>query len=541
MRYNARILITLICFLTLSYAIPSPSEAQLNSPQSAQDILNKAVRFIGGEKALMNLSAFRIEAQGQRWALDEGFDIGGGAGEQSSFTAEQFYDVDGNQLRLDYLIDGFGGRRGVREIISADMGYIRGRDTAIGQSTDDPAMLSDRLESIRKHQRLLNPFLLLRGAISDPGLVTMVDDAQLENGRHNVLQLEVSEGFLMLFVKSTTGAVTKVTTIENDGLRRDILLEVYYKRWRWADFGVANDEQGLRDRTPRGQRLRFPTILEVIYGNEMVHSETRGVVDINPDIDMSIFDIPESVNHVFDADLAARGKTSHQQIQSFAAWGFPIDGFQTLVEAAELAPGVFFLTGGAYNSLAVAQDDGVVIVGAPLYEERSHAVMDWVESNIPEKPITHTIMSHHHTDHSGGARSYVAAGVAIVMHETAVPFFEGIFTAPSTIVADALAVNPVTANIIPVPMDGSLILESGSNPVNVYPLNNDHAEDMVVIEAGGVLFVADIYTPIPNAPLPPEAEIIHDLITELGLQVDTIAGAHGQTIPFEVFDEKFPQ
>ena len=538
MIFNARnFLITGICFLTLSYVITSPSEAQ-----STQNVLNKAVRFFGGEEALMNLSTLKVEAQGERWMLDEGFEIGEGASEQSTFTAELFYDLDGDQLRNDYLTTGsFGGQRGVREIISADTGFIGGSRSAIGQQPDS-TMLSDRLSSIRKHQRLLNPFLLLRIALSNPDLVTLANDVELENGLHNVLQLEESQGSLMLFVKSRTGILTKVSTMESNGLRRDVPLEVYYKRWRWADLGVTNDEQGRRERTPRGQRLRFPTIVEVIYDGELVHSEARNVIDINPDFDPDIFDIPESINPVFDQDLAIRGEISHQEIQSFAAWGFPIDGFQTLVEATELAPGVFFLTGGTYNSLAIEQDDGVVIVGTPLYEERSQAVMDWVENNIPGKPITHAIMSHHHVDHAGGVRFYVATGIPIVMHETAVPFFENIFTAPSTIGVDTLAANPVTADIIPVPLDGSLILESGTNSIGVYTIiNNNHAEDMVVIEAGGVFFVADVYTPVPNAPLLPGADTIHERITELGLQVDTIAGAHGQTIPFAEFDEKFKE
>ncbi len=270
-----------------------------------------------------------------------------------------------------------------------------------------------------------------------------------------------------------------------------------------------------------------------------MHRETRNVVDVNTDIDPALFAFPDSVSPVFDPDLAARGEVSHQYIQSFAALGFPRDGLQPFVTAADLGEGVFHLTGGSHHSLAVVQDEGVVIVEAPLDEVRTTAVMEWVENELGQ-PITHVVMSHHHADHSGGLRAYVAAGITVVMHEAAVPFFENVFTAPSTLVADTLANNPVDANIEPVPMDGSVVLTSDTNPVGVYPIDTSHSEDLVMVEAGGVVFVVDIYSPFPGAPLPPVARTIHALITDLGLDVHTIAGGHGGTIGFDTFEGALP-
>ena len=165
--------------------------------------------------------------------------------------------------------------------------------------------------------------------------------------------------------------------------------------------------------------------------------------------------------------------------------------------------------------------------------------MDWVATTFPDKPISHVIISHHHADHSGGVRSYVAAGAVAVMHESAAPFFSKIFQADSTIVSDSLAENPVAAAIETMPADGSLTLDDETNPVTIYPFATAHAEDMVLtyVESAGVLFVVDIYSPNPAAAnAGTGGKLLNDTITELGLEVTAIAGGHGATIAFEDFE-----
>jgi len=44
--------------------------------------------------------------------------------------------------------------------------------------------------------------------------------------------------------------------------------------------------------------------------------------------------------------------------------------------------------------------DHIVVVEAPLFEERSVAVMNAIEAKIPGKPIKYLVMTHFHIDHS---------------------------------------------------------------------------------------------------------------------------------------------
>ena len=341
--------------------------------------------------------------------------------------------------------------------------------------------------------------------------------SSFEGSVHHILVVEDEAAPLSLYINAGTGRIAKLTTTENDALRRDVPLEVLYYGWQSA-----------------GEGLLFPAELYVAYDGDIVHKEIRSSIEINAELAADLFELPAEADPVFDADLAVRGETHHQFLQTFAARGFPRDGLQTNVDATELAPGVFHLRGGSHNSMVVEQDDGVIVVEAPLDETRSEAVISWVEENFPDKPISHVISSHHHVDHSAGLRSYVAEGVTAVIHESAASFFEDVFLASSTVTPDSLAENPVEANIETVPADGGLTLEDGTNAVEVYPISNPHAEDLVITYAAdaGVVFIVDLYSPNPDAPqLPPGAQIFNNALTELDLDVSVIAGGHGGAIP----------
>lgn len=94
------------------------------------------------------------------------------------------------------------------------------------------------------------------------------------------------------------------------------------------------------------------------------------------------------------------------------------------VEVQKVAQGVWYLTGGSHHSVAVEFKDHVVVVEAPWNEERSLAVIAEVKKTIPGKPIKYVVNTHHHFDHSGGLRTYVAEGATVITHEMNKAFYE---------------------------------------------------------------------------------------------------------------------
>lgn len=86
------------------------------------------------------------------------------------------------------------------------------------------------------------------------------------------------------------------------------------------------------------------------------------------------------------------------------------------VESTKLADHVWRLAGGSHHSVLVEFNDFVAIVEAPQNEARSLAVMDEAARLVPGKSIKYVVNTHHHMDHAGGLRTYLAQGTTIVTH-----------------------------------------------------------------------------------------------------------------------------
>ena len=216
------------------------------------------------------------------------------------------------------------------------------------------------------------------------------------------------------------------------------------------------------------------------------------------------------------------------------------------VEMQKIAEGVYYLRGGTHHSVAIEMSDHVVLVEAPVDEERSLAVMSAIASGIvPNKPIRFVINTHHHFDHAGGLRTLVDAGATVVTHQSNKAFYEGAWAAPRTIAPDRLVLSRKPHNFQT--FTDRSVLTDGSRTVEVYQIaNSPHAEGfaMVYLPSDKLLIEADAYTPAGGAaPAPPppglppgfavgpaispSARNLYDNIVRLKLDVAQIAPLHG--------------
>ncbi len=206
------------------------------------------------------------------------------------------------------------------------------------------------------------------------------------------------------------------------------------------------------------------------------------------------------------------------------------------VVASKLADGVHYLTGGTHHSIAVEQGDHVVLVEAPLGEERSLAVIAKIREIVPNKPITHVIASHVHFDHSGGLRTLAAEGATIIAHELDKPYFEKAWANPHTVSPDRLAQSGKAAKFQT--YSDKLVLADAARPIEIHRIAaSGHADDLalVYLPKEKILVEADAYTPTAaNVPPPinpnPYSVNLYDNIQRLKLDVAQIAALHGPRV-----------
>ena len=218
------------------------------------------------------------------------------------------------------------------------------------------------------------------------------------------------------------------------------------------------------------------------------------------------------------------------------------------VEAQRLANGVWLMAGGSHNSVAVEFKDFVAVVEAPQDENRSLAVIAEVQKLVPNKPIQYVINTHHHFDHSGGLRTYVANGATVVTDESNREFYEQVllYPSPRTLQPDLLSMRYpwFSGNRVPLieTVNQKFVVSDGSRTMDVYPVQGlAHNANMLLVylPTEKILINADLYgPPAAGAPAPAlnaNMTTLRQNIQRLKLDVATHVPIHGVPGPNDQF------
>ena len=219
------------------------------------------------------------------------------------------------------------------------------------------------------------------------------------------------------------------------------------------------------------------------------------------------------------------------------------------VESQKIGNGVFYVGGGTHSSIAVEFRDHITVVEAPLNEERSLAVIREVKRLIPNKPIRYLVSTHHHWDHLGGVRTYVAKeNVTIILQKNNLPYYaEVLWVRPWTLQPDMLALFPpeeVSEGYTFEEVGQKFVLSDGTRTLEMYNVQGlQHAQGMLIayLPQEKIVIEADLFTPpAQNAPMPTMVTQSHrsfyNNVQRLKLDVTTIAPIHGgRTVPWGDF------
>lgn len=208
------------------------------------------------------------------------------------------------------------------------------------------------------------------------------------------------------------------------------------------------------------------------------------------------------------------------------------------IEVREIMPGVLLFAGGSHNSVVVEQRRGIVVIEAPLGEQRSEAVLARVRELYPGTPITAVVNTHAHFDHAGGLRTFVDAGIPVITHARNVAFYQRAWSAPRTLNPDRLARSGRAPEFRAV--DGMVELDDDVQPIEVHAILGSGHNDafvMVYLPRHRVLIEADAWTPAAPGAAPAAVNPLwinlDENIRRLALEVERIVPLHGGVQSYE--------
>jgi glyoxylase-like metal-dependent hydrolase (beta-lactamase superfamily II) len=327
----------------------------------------------------------------------------------------------------------------------------------------------------------ITPYGFLKGAAANNATLA---SQTVDGKQYKVLSYMTQEKYKVNGYINDENLIDKVETWVDNPVLGDTLVEVAYSDYK--DFGG----------------LKFPTKIVQKQGGHPVYDLT--VTDAKPNVEA--------------------------QIEAPAPAGSP-----TVTKTEKVADGVYFITGGSHNSVAIEFTDHIAVIEGPLSEERSLAVIAETKKLIPNKPIKYLINTHHHFDHSGGIRPFVAEGATIVTHEMNKPYYEKTFAMARTLAPDQMSSSGKTAMFET--MTDKKVMTDGKRTLELYLIEgNGHNDGIIMgyLPKEKVLVEADVFTPPADpktaGPNPPSVYTTNlvDNLQRLKLDYQTILPLHGR-------------
>ncbi len=177
----------------------------------------------------------------------------------------------------------------------------------------------------------------------------------------------------------------------------------------------------------------------------------------------------------------------------------------------------------------------MLAVEAALSDKTSEKVLAEVAKLAPGKPVRTLVQTHHHGDHIGGVRTYIAHGATIVTPLGMSPLLRRIVANPSRVAPDALAREPKPLKVEEVA--GERVIDDPGNEVRLYDFPSDHSDHMLVVylPEQQLLYQGDLI----NAGEIAINATSHRFLKWLRahrLPVKALAGLHGRTVSGDELD-----
>ncbi|MEP1778593.1 MBL fold metallo-hydrolase [Reichenbachiella sp.] len=224
-------------------------------------------------------------------------------------------------------------------------------------------------------------------------------------------------------------------------------------------------------------------------------------------------------------------RPTHEQMIDFT----PADYSQVVKnQLTELGNNIYMIEnitesmeGDDYNVMFAVFEKFILVGEAPVNAATSEKVLRHIRS-VSDKPIKYLVQSHHHNDHWGGIRTYIAKGTTIITTKGNAAILKRIASAPSVL-------NPDRQWEDPKPLSMDLVTErlqinDSGNAALIYDVGpTNHANEMLIVyfPEQGLLWQADLISYGEWDLNDPRSDHLLSKIKSLNLKVKKIAGVHG--------------
>lgn len=278
-------------------------------------------------------------------------------------------------------------------------------------------------------------------------------DAVLQDVPHHVVTFHHGRAAVRLFLNAHTGLPTLVES--EDAHPADMF---------WSVWGDVRTRLFFQSWSLEAGGLRYPRQWEWQRNDTSYHSFTVTSLELEPKVSDADFAIPDDVRKAF----AARKDATVDDLPL----GHPAR------PAVELAPGVVHLP-GRWDVALVKQDDGLVVIEAPIASGYSARVLEEAAKRFPGVKVKAVVSTSDAWPHVGGVREYAARGIPLQVLDLNRPLVERLLKTPRTRVPDALAKTPRAAKLQTV--GRRTTLGTGTNRLELIPVRTETGERMLFV------------------------------------------------------------
>jgi glyoxylase-like metal-dependent hydrolase (beta-lactamase superfamily II) len=425
MRKSFAVVITLLFVASTALAQSLTTE----SFSKAKAALDRSVAAYGGREELNAIGNVSLRIVGE--SVHRNQSRRPGDFDRTPYTAEVLIDLKNSRLRQTQKGQYPGGFNWHNGFV-ADGGNRTGFDL-IRKTSNPPGQITPAI--FKANTRWL-PQLVLLNVLERAQTLRYAGKADYDKRAHDVVDYVTNDAArLTLYIDQETGLLSKFETLITDSFAGDSVLETRFTGQRKVGKYIV------------------PARRVNVLNGEVIKDFGLADVAFNTELPQERFKVPEGLRAIT---------------------------FPTPTPVTKHAEKIYTTSAGGYNVLFVDFNDYIFVMETPGNDRVSLQAIEQIKKTIPNKPIRYVAVTHHHDDHAGGIRAYMAEGATLIVAPGEEAFFKKVSAVRFGADPDTLTRNPREPKFEPL-QNGKRVLTDGTTTVEIYDIGKGpHAEEMLV-------------------------------------------------------------